>query len=85
MEVDVEGPDVGDESEVVHVAEEGFDDGEVFGCTEGGDEAGVGERGEGEALGDDVAVVVAVGEVEVGVAEEDADEAVVVDAEDAAV
>lgn len=65
--------------------EKGIDGGEVFDGAEGGDEAGVGEREEGEAVGEDVAVVVVVGEVEVGVADEDADEAVVVDAEEAAI
>lgn len=57
----------------------------VGGGAEGGDEAGIGEGEEGEAARDDVAVVVVVGEVEARVAEEDADEAVVVDAEDAAI
>jgi len=64
------------------------DEGEVNvvgGGAEGGDEAGVGEGEEGEAAGDDVAAVEVVGEVEAGVAEEDANEAVVVDAEDAAI
>lgn len=57
----------------------------VGGGAEGGDEAGIGEGEEGETARDDVAVVVVVGEVEARVAEEDADEAVVVDAEDAAI
>lgn len=65
-----------------------MDEGEVNvvgGGAEGGDEAGVGEGEEGKAAGDDVAAVVVVGEMEAGVAEEDANEAVVVDAEDAAI
>lgn len=85
-EVSVEGPNVGDEAESVQVGEEVLDEGEVVGGgAEGGDEAGVGEREEGEAARDDVAAVVVVGKVEAGVTKEDADEAVVVDAEDAAI
>lgn len=86
VEVNVEGPNVGYEAQRVHVLEEGVDEWErVGGGAEGGDEAGVGEGEEGEAAGDHVAVVIVVGKVEARVAEENADEAVVVDAENAAI
>lgn len=85
VEVNIECPNIGYEAKSVHVTEESIDEGEVFDGAEGGDETGVGERGEGEALWYDVAAVVAVGEVETRVAEEYADETIVVDAKDAAI
>ena len=84
VQVDVEGPNIGDAAEGVHVAEKLINESEVSDPTEAGDEAGVGERGEGEAAGDHVVEVVVLREVEAGLAEENADEAVVVKAEDAA-
>ena len=82
-QVHVEGPNVGDTAEPGHVTEKALDEDEVLGGAEGRDEARVSERVEREAPGEH-GTVVALGEVEAGVAREGADEAVVVDGEDAA-